>query len=309
MTLALWAAFGAALASCLLHAAIGLGRPPAWRHLSFAALMAFTAAYFIGQQQSYAARSAEAIIAIERRQFCVSAGIVAALAWFARVYTGVRIPRRWLVVFHGVIVAFVVASFLSPYGGFLGSWPALVRARGIGGEEITRFSAVIGPLQGAWLIFVAAFLSTCMAMGVQLARRGARRRGVVFTSAMALMLALPAAEVVRGVVGLDMPPLGALGVLILALTMSIDLAVDLRIQETELEDRNAKLAHMLEDLLAFRDQLNTPLQTLELDLALLADADTPGATRVARLRRALHRVAELGRGLQRSDATFVARTR
>jgi hypothetical protein len=303
VTLVLYAGFGICLASGLLHGAIGLRRPRARRHISFALAMMFLSLFLLGQSRADAARGAEEVVAIERWQFCFSAGLIASLAWFAREYTGVRLPRPLLALFYATLALFVVGDLTAPFGGFLGSRPELSTVR-FGGEQLTVYSTTLGILQISWLSFSALFIVGVITMGVLLLRRGDRRRGVVFVAAFGMMALAPIADVLNGPVA-TRPPVGGLGVLILAFIMSIELAIDFRDNQAalakafvELQERADKISGMLETSRALRDQLNTPLQTLELDMTVIAESEPQLAPRVARMRRALDRLTELGRRLQ-----------
>jgi hypothetical protein len=308
LTFLLWAGFGIALASALLHGAIGLRRPLAWTHLSFGALAIFLCGYLIGQKQEYAAHLPQALVSIERRQFLVSAGLLAALAWFTSEYTGIRVRRAIVLGFHGVIALFAIADLVTPYGGFLGSMPRLATEPTFGHEQVTIYTASLGPLQIGWLSLVGLFLMVAIGMGTALARRGELRRGIVLVCALSLMIVFPVVDVARDAVRGHWPHFGALGVVGLALIMSIDLAVDFRAKEdalelafVELQRRNEKIGRMLESSQALRDQLNTPLQTLELEFDKLVQPAPHPAPRPARVRRALDRLTDLSRRLQRAS--------
>jgi len=295
LTFLLWAGLGLALGSGLVHAAIGLRRPIAYRHVSFAMAMLFLGGYLLGQKRAYATRSPEELIEIERWLFCFSAGLVATLGWFTCEYTGYRLRRPLRRLFLGVMALFVVGNLTSRYGGFVGSWPKLASTRTLGGERVTTYFAAPGPLQIAWLVFVGLFLGSAIALGVRLARRGQRRKGIALVVAYGMMVVVPVLDVLRDSLGGEWPHLGAVGALSLALIMSIDLSVDFRAQE-------AALAEALQRSLALRDELNTPLQTLELDLAAIATTAPQMAAQVGRMERALARLKGLGGRLQGLEA-------
>jgi hypothetical protein len=87
--------------------------------------------------------------------------------------------------------------------------------------------------------------------------------------------------------------------------MSVELALDFRANEArlrkafvDLADHHERLTQILDASARIRDQLNTPLQILELDVALLIDTMPDAATRLARVRRTLDRLTDLGRRLQ-----------
>ena len=250
-----------------------------------------------------------ALIAIERWQFFNSIGLLTGLAWFTREYTGIRVPRWLVVAFYGTVAAFTICNLVAPYSAFFASPPEMGTMT-VDGRLVTIFSIPRGPLQYAWLTFAALFMVFAIGMGVRLLLRGERRRGAVFVSAFGMMFLAPLAAVVEGMMrGRQQPSSSALGALSLLLIMSMDLALEFRARQkalkaafAELEAHAERISGMLETSLQLRDQLNTPLQTMELELVLIDRAAPEVAPRVARLRRALERLTDLGQRLQRTDA-------
>jgi hypothetical protein len=94
----------------------------------------------------------------------------------------------------------------------------------------------------------------------------------------------------------------------LSVVMSVQLAVDFRLKDRELtttlersEEHAAKLAHMLQTSLELRDKLNTPLQTLEMGLALRARRSPGDAAIVTPLLQQVSRLIKLSRAIRRAS--------
>src|SRR5690606_1025830 len=98
------------------------------------------------------------------------------------------------------------------------------------------------------------------------------------------------------------------------LLMSIQLAIDFRVTEQQLqvtlhraEQHAAELANIVDATLRVRDKLNTPLQTLELGLAMREAESSDDVQTLSRLRRAVVELADLGR-LVEHDAAYPPNT-
>jgi hypothetical protein len=161
----------------------------------------------------------------------------------------------------------------------------------------------------AWSAFGMS-LSACLLHGALGLRRPFRRTNLAFAGLMAALAGIAAA------VGLIAEPVyGGWSHLIeyaiaaLSLSMSFGLASEFRAKDQELEaalararEHAAHLTGLVADSRRLRDKLNTPLQTLEVGLALRALASPGDAETIARLRRAVARVSELSRAVERATA-------
>jgi hypothetical protein len=149
---------------------------------------------------------------------------------------------------------------------------------------------------------VFALTFTCALVQV---RRGERRRGSMLAISLVVVILLVLVDVIRDVVGGAWPYISDFGLVTWGLIMSVQLAIDYRIAMQRLratlttsEQHAAELARTAEAALHVRDKLNTPLQTLELSLAVRTPRTPQDEQTLVELRGAVTRISELSRAVE-----------
>ena len=114
-------------------------------------------------------------------------------------------------------------------------------------------------------------------------------------------------DLLREMVGGTWPYVAEFGAVAWGLIMSVQLAIDFRMSEQRLQDtlhkaeqHAAELTRTVEATLRVRDKLNTPLQTLELGLALREPHKAEDASTLTELRRAVEELTRLGRAVEQT---------
>lgn len=302
MSSILWAMIGMAIGAAVLHCALGLTRPLNRTYLSFASIMALLAAYVYFEWELYrAATGVEAGEAL-RHQVIAAHGCVAFILVFVPSYTKVHVPRRIMTAYWAGLAVFFVANVALPYGIWCAREPSIVFSS-FRGEPFTVVDPPpLGPWQYIHTLYMVAVFALTFTCALALVRRGERQRGAMLAIALVVVIVHHLIDVFRDTVGGTWPYVAELGLVTWGLLMSIQLAIDFRVTEQELhvtlrraEQHTAELANLVEATLLVRDKLNTPLQTLELGLAMREATEADDEKTLSRLRHAVAELAELGR--------------
>ncbi len=289
MTAFLWAGCGFACASAIMFMALGMSKPRDWKYITFAGAMFFLASYFTLQQAFYNSDSLNFKIEVVRWQVNVALLYHGVFAAFLCLYSGWR-PHRFLTWGAGAyLLILFVANWVSPYTLYFTAPPKISTITPIGADTIHLLEA---PLNG-FVVALFAFGAVTHSWGAYQIRRLQPGKKLVFAALMITLSAL-GLDLVRDAVGGNWPYSIEFATALLAMLMSLELAIDFRRKETQ-------LARALDTTIHIRDQLNTPLQTLTIGLDLLP-AETPEQrSLISRLRASVERLESLGRGLHKSE--------
>ncbi|HEX5061525.1 MAG TPA: hypothetical protein VFV99_19290 [Kofleriaceae bacterium] len=306
MTSVLWLAFGLSLGAAVLHAALGLTRPVDRTYLSFAFMMALLGPYLYYEWVLYRATTgAEAVVAF-RSQITIAHCFFGGLLVFVPAYTKARVPRWQMAALWGGLALLFAINIIAPYGIWFSAEPELERLT-FRGEPYTAVLAPPTVLQGVHTVYVLGLMVFTIRCAIDLIRRGERQRGLVLAIAISVSVAQHLVDVVRDAIGGSWPYFAEFAIVSWGLIMSIQLAIDFRttrerLQETlsETEERAAQLAELVNASLHVRDKLNTPLQTLEIGLAMCKPRNRDDIETLAILRRDVMELATLGRNVERA---------
>jgi hypothetical protein len=281
-------AAGVALSSFVAHGALGIRRPRSAVHLTFAALMLFIVPFQIVSARFYTTRSPIEAVATGRAGVALAIAIVVLYARFVQKYTESKLPPWVASAYLAAAAAWLLYDLLSPWGLLFAAQPVeVVVPRGAPVVLFVR-TPVIGL---AWQSFNALTIVWGVLEGLRIARAGRRRAGMALVVGSACVLITVFLDIVKGIFAEDWPYLGGFGLVVLALVLSAQLASDFRASER-------RLADLVTAALVLSDLLNTPLQTLELGLETLTAQSAFERARVLRLKRAVARLAAVGRNLQ-----------
>jgi hypothetical protein len=305
MTSALWAAFGMTIGAAVLHAALGLPRPRVRTHLWFACIMVTLAAYVFFEGELSRSTTSEAAVETVRKQMIAAHGLIAFVLVFVPAYTQIRLPRGLAVAYGAGLLALFVTNIVARHGIWYSAEPHLVASMS-GGVTSTAVVApppsVLQYLHASYVLGVFALTFTCALVQV---RRGERRRGSMLAISLVVVILLVLVDVIRDVVGGAWPYISDFGLVTWGLIMSVQLAIDYRIAMqrlratlTKSEQHAAELARTAEAALHVRDKLNTPLQTLELSLAVRTPRTPQDEQTLVELRGAVTRISELSRAVE-----------
>lgn len=305
MTGALWSALGVTTVAAILYATLGMTRPRDRGYLSFAWMMTCLAVYIVFEWELYRATSIDAAVEALRWQVIAAHGVLAGILVFVPAYTRARIPRWMFAFYWGALGFFFVANLWVPYGVWLSGRPSLSTLLFRGGQYTLAVAPPMGALQYAHELFVISAFALTFGCALGMIRRGERLRGIMLALALVLALLQHVLDVVRDVVAGSWPYGLEFALVAWGLIMSIQLAIDFRRGQTRLYATfvQAKLdadnlARTIERSLRVRDQLNTPLQTLELGLALWPARDALGERKLADVRSSVARLADLGHAVE-----------
>lgn len=307
MTTLLWAAFGMSAGAAVLNVALGFGRPLDRTYLLFAGVMACLAIYLFFEWELYRSSTPAEAIEAMRSQLIAAHVFLGLVLTFVPSYTRVPIPRGVAIVFWCVLSVVFVANLVLPYGVWFSAPPALVPLT-FAGEPYT--GVVAPPMSWVQYVhsgFVLAVFVLVFRCAVLLYRSGARQRGAMLAFSIVVVLIPHAIDLVREAVGGTWLYIAEFGVVAWGLTMSIQLAIDFRNSELRLQKTLAKaelhaaeLTRTVEATLKVRDTINTPLQTLELGLALRAARTPEDEATLDELRRAVTELTRLGRAVEQT---------
>lgn len=303
MTIVVWCALGMCLSAGLIHGALALRRPIKPQYLAFAMLMTLASVYYYLDVRAYRASTLEAAITANRTLASVALVLLACFAWFVREYTRVRLPRIIVGVFWACLLGSALYNALSKAGVFIGAEPQLVTVRWFG-EEVNIVTSQFGPAEVLYFTFFAVVFAVAMAGGVYMLRRGGRRGGSVFIVGVGLLFIAVFADLAHGLLGGQWPYMSEFSFALMSLIMAIQLAIEFRTTDKRLaatlwriEVHTAELTRALGKSLAVRDVLNTPLQTLSLQLAMYDPRSPHEAELLDRLQRDVVELAGIGHSI------------
>lgn len=307
MPAVLWAAFGMTVGTAVLYAALGLPRPVDRTHLSFACIMVMLAAFAFFEAELDRATASDVAVETVRKQVIVAHGLIASVLVFVPAYAHIRIPR-WLAISYGVgLAAMFVANLVAPYGIWFSAQPHLVFST-TGGAPYT---IVVAPppsvLQYVHAFYVLAVFALTFTCALKQIRRGERRRGLILAISLAIVIIQHLVDILREAFGSPWPYSDEFGFILWSVVMSVQLAIDhrtarqrLRVMLTTSERHAAALARTAEAALHVRDKLNTPLQTLELSLAVRTPRSSEDLHTLVELRDAVTQISELSLAVERT---------
>jgi hypothetical protein len=288
MTLFIVAA-GVGLSSGVTHFGLGVRRPRSVERLLFALMMLVLCPFQLIVARFHVATSASEIVMLGRRGVVAAIILITLWAAFIRRYTGTRIHPAISWGYLAVSAGWLVLDLIAPWGLLFASSPGFTPARP--GELPTILPVSTNPIGLAWQAFNLLTVAWTVIAGIQLLRRGRRRRGLVLVLGGSLVLATVGIDFARDALAETWPYLGGLGFVGLSLLLSAELA-------SEYRENEQRLAQMVGAAIRLRDQLNTPLQTLRFGLETTPVLTTDDRGRITRLQRTVTKLIELGRDLQ-----------
>lgn len=298
----LWAAFGISLGAAILNGVLGLTRPLSRTYLSFAWIMAFVAAYLYLENVLYAGASSSESVEIIRLEVLAAHGFLAGIIVFVPAYTHVRWPRWLRGAAWTLLGVFFFINLVSAYGVWFSGPPLVVPSTFLDEIYFAVVAPSIGPLQYAHAAYVVGIGVIAIACAGKVILRGERQRGVAMVLSLALVVLHHVADVVRDEIGASWPYVAEFGLVSWGVIMTIQLAIDYREVEDGLrsalarvEEQTAELTDAIDLTVHVRDRLNTPLQTLELGLAIQPAERGEERAIVDDLRGAVRKLTALGR--------------
>lgn len=306
LTPLLWAAFGMTIGAAVLHAALGLPRPLDRTHLWFACIMAMVAAYVFFEAELYRATTTEAAVETVRCQVVAAHGLIAFVLLFVPAYTHVRIPRWLALAYWSGLSALFVTNLVAPYGIWFSAEPRLV-ASSFNGVTYAVVAPPLSVLQYLHAFYVLAVFALTFMCALQQVWRGEWRRGAMLAISLVVVILHHVVDVIRDAVGGTWPYVNEFGLVTWGLIMSVQLAIDYRIATQRLrttlihsQRAESELARTAEAALHVRDKLNTPLQTLELSLAVRTPRISEDRQTLVELRDAVTQISEFSREVERT---------
>jgi hypothetical protein len=282
-------AAGVCVSSAVSHLALGLRHPHEWTHLTFAVLMIVICPFQLVAARFHDASSPESAVTFARYGVALAVVIITIFGVFVRRYTAVSVPRAVAYAFLAINASWLVYDLVAPRGLLFASAGDILSSNPRTGAR--RFTQVpLGLVQLAWHAFNSATALWAVIGGWRMVRRGRTSQGITLSLGVTAFLAAVLADAIRDALGRDWPYIGGFGVMVMALLLSAQLALDSR-------DNELRLRGLVSESLRVRDELNTPLQSLQIGLEL-AEHGTLGHDRIVRLRRAVERLARLGRNLR-----------
>lgn len=307
MTPVLWAAFGMTVGTAVLYVALGLPRPFDRTHLSFACIMVMVVAYAFFEAQLDRATTTEFAVETVRKQVVAAHGLIAAVLVFVPAYTQVRVPR-WIMFASGSGLAILfIANLIVPYSIWFSAKPHLVTATF---DDVT-YSVLVGPppsvLQYTHAVYVMGVFALTFTCALKQIRRGERRRGLVLALSLVIVIVQHVVDIVREASGATWPYSDEFGFVAWSVFMSVQLAIEYRSSAQHLratlaaaEQHATELARTAEAALHVRDKLNTPLQTLEMTLAVREPRASDDQHTLAELRDAVSLITQLSLAVERT---------
>jgi len=282
---------GVCLSSAACFLALGLKRPIDPGHVTFSALMGACALFQLTVGALHAAPSLDQAIELSRWAVVLAIVIVALLWGFVHKYTAVPAPRA---VSAALLIAslFFLAYDLATPKGLM--FEALADPSETSPTKVSGSFAIVptGPFHLAWQSFNVGVGFWCGIVALRSARRVRFRQGIGISSGILGVTVSMTVDLIRNALELNWSYVGGYGVTVMAILLTIQLAVDSR-------NKEIRLTQMLADALRFRDRLNTPLQTLHFTLEVTAAEGTYSVSRLDRLRSAVSALSEFSRGLRR----------
>lgn len=311
MTTVVWVALGMSAGAAVLNAALGLGRRLDRTYLSFSVLMACLVFYLFFEWVLYGSSSSADATEAMRHQLIAAHVFLGLVIVFVSSYTHVPIPRGVAIAFWCLLAFLFVANLVLPYGVWF-SGPPEIMPLSFAGEPYTGVRAPpMSWLQYLHAVYVLGLFVLVLRCAIVLYRRGARQRGAILAFSLVIVLVFHAIDIAREVAGGTWPYVAEFGVVGWGLIMSVQLAIDYRNSEQRLQEtltkaelHAAELARTVEATLQVRDTINTPLQTLELGLALRTPRKPEEAATLDDLRRAVTELARLGRAVEQTTKQY-----
>jgi hypothetical protein len=303
----LWVAFGMTAGAAALYGALGLTRPLDRTYLSFACIMALLCTYLYFELELYRATTSDAAVEAMRHQLIAAHGFVAGILVFVPSYTKVQVPRWVLAAFWAGLALLFVANLWAPYGVWFSSEPEITRATFRGEPYSVAIAPSLGPVQYVHTLYVVCLFVLAFTCALVMVRRGGRQRGLMLAIALTIAVVEHLLDVVRDAVDGSWPYVAEFGLVTWGLIMSIQLAIDFRNNQLELqatlrraEQHAADLARMVAASVLVRDKLNTPLQILELDIAMCTPTGPDDERTLGDIRRAITELTMLGRNVEQA---------
>jgi hypothetical protein len=305
MTSVVWSAFGLAIGAAVLHGALGLRRPIDRTYLSFAYIMLFLAAYFWFEWGYYRSQSPTEAVEAVRYQVAAAHGFLGCILVFIPAYTQARTPWPVMAVYWVGLITLFVANLVMPYGVWFAGEPTLITSTFRGEPFTTVLAPPMGLPQYVHAVYVFGVSVFALQCSLRLFRHGARRRGAVLAVSLVIVIACHLVDLFRDAVGGTWPYVAEFGLVAWGLIMSLQLASDYRTSQQRLDDTlgrverdRARLSAIVDTTLHVRDKLNTPLQTLELGLALRSPRAPGDIETLAALRRAVVELTAFGQAVE-----------
>lgn len=306
MTGILLTSFGISLGAAVLNAVLGLTRPLSRTYLSFAWVMAFVAAHVYLQWRLYKwTITPGQAVEVVRLQLLASQALIAGVLVFIPAYTQIQLSRWIWRVMWVLLGVFFLVNILSRYGIWFSARPRLIATTYIGEPCHTIVARPIGALQYAHAAYVVAIGVIAVVCAVKTIARGNRQRGISVAISLVLVVLFHLFDVLREALGGSWPYVSGFGLTSWGIVMTIQLAMSYREVEDGLLAALARIEAQTEELtdaiavsVRVRDRLNTPLQTLELGLAMQPGEDPQEDAIVDELRHELHHLTALGRSIE-----------
>jgi hypothetical protein len=278
------------LSSAVSHLALGLRRPRQYTDLTFAVMMVVICPFQLVAASFHDASSRESAVTFARYGVALAVLIIATFGIFVRQYTGARVPRPLGYAFLAINASWLVHDLVAPRGLLFESAANIVSPDSDASPQ--GFTQVpLGPVQLAWHAFNSATVLWAVIGGWRMVKNGRRSQGITVAVGATALLVTVLMDAIRDALGRDWPYVGGFGVMVMAILLSAQLSLDFR-------DNELRLAKLLKQSMRIRDELNTPLQTLQIGLELAAKQGTIEQDRIVRLRRALESLTRLGRNLR-----------
>jgi len=283
----LWFGSGATAVTSVLYLMLGLRKPARLEHLCFSLLMAVLSAFFLVQIYFYRSTEVAQMIEIVRVQMCMILAFFVLFAVFICLYADWRPPRIWIWVYGAWVAGLLIYNLVSPYSLYYSELPKIIELNPFGIEAIRMLAAPADP--AIFLLLVHNFVVAAGSL-IILVRECPGKWFIASGLVVGIcsMLLDFANDFVQG----GWPYTSEFGAAMWGIFVSLELARDVRRQETQLNDA-------MRSALVVRDQLNTPLQTLTLGLNLVEGNTQEQKETIERLKRAVARLTELGQSLRR----------
>lgn len=286
MTLFLLFASGASLATSLMFFVLSVKKPVIWKYLVFAVMVLMLSARFLFLRQYYLTSEYELSLEILRQKTNIGLIYFALYPVFICLYTDFKPPRIAAYGFYGIVLSLAFYNNFSPYSAQFAVPPHMSLRHVWGGEVINILEA-----KDTWINrMIDFYTSSIMIAGVivLLKRRPKSLLIILGTSTVVLFYLI---DQTRDRIAGDWPYLTEFGVVLMATLMTIQLTRDFR-------EKDQKLSAALKAAFEVRDQLNTPLQTIILDIKMLEERGLGDKELLARMSRAVSRLSDLGKKLK-----------
>jgi len=171
----------------LHHGLIAWRRPVERTHLLFSLLCLAVVWYVLAKAGAYQADSAQEVVARARWMLSAVTVFFALLPWFVGEYTGVR-PHWLLAGFSAFMIVMLVANATLPYGMSFIELPRYEEVTLPWGEQVANIVDKRSGWMGVGRAGVLLIFLYCFYACVRQYRRGRRRRALILTLGMGLLL-------------------------------------------------------------------------------------------------------------------------